>query len=99
MPFFPYSIPTSPLSNEEYNEGGDFRTCFAADLVKMLENVGCDQIITLNSPMTSPKGFAQRSTFISVEAPEIAVPYLIRTKLSNPILVGTQSDRVYLRNI
>ena len=49
--------------------------------------------------MTSPKGFAHNSTFMTVDAPEIAVPYLIRTQIRNPILVGTQANKVYLRNI
>lgn len=65
----------------------------------MLENVGCDEIITLNSEMTHPKGFAHSSTFINIDAPEIAVPYLIRTKLEDPVLVGTQSTQKYLQNI
>lgn len=61
--------------------------------------MGCDQIITLNSPLSCPKGFTQQSTFISFEAPELAVPYLIRTSIKNPILIGTHADKVYLRNI
>lgn len=35
IPFFPYSTMTSAIS-EEINEGIDFHTCFAADIVKML---------------------------------------------------------------
>ncbi len=41
VPFFPYSTTTSAVS-EEIKEGVDFHTCFAADIVKMLESVGCD---------------------------------------------------------
>jgi ribose-phosphate pyrophosphokinase len=35
VPFFPYSTMTSAIS-EGINEGVDFHTCFAADIVKML---------------------------------------------------------------
>lgn len=51
-------------------EGVDFHTCFAADIVKMLEAVGCDEIVTLNSLISSPKGFTtEQSTFLNIEAP------------------------------
>lgn len=49
--------------------------------------------------MTCPKGFAQESAFINIDAPEIAVPYLIHTKIEDPILIGTESSRKYLRDI
>ena len=93
IPFFPYSTASSALQQDEIHEGFDFHTCFASDIVKMLESVGCDQIVTLNSLISHPKGFAQKSSFINVEATEIAVPYLIRTKLDDPVLIGTESTR------
>jgi len=40
IPFFPYSLPSS--LSEDVTEGRDFYTCFGADLVKMLEALGCD---------------------------------------------------------
>jgi hypothetical protein len=41
VPYFPYSLPTN-IGNNEINEGIDFYTCFGADIVKMLEALGCD---------------------------------------------------------
>lgn len=81
IPFFPYSTASSALHPDETKEGVDFHTCFASDIVKMLEESGCDSIITLNSLMTHPKGFTHKCNFINIDAPEIAVPYLIHTKL------------------
>jgi hypothetical protein len=61
----PY-IPYSESVEINVNEGDDFYTCFASDLIKMLESSGCDTIITLNSLMSTPKGFAQSSSFINI---------------------------------
>ena len=58
IPFFPYSLPSSSQLHDEVIEGRDFFTCFGADIVKMLEALGCDEIITLNTSMSAPKGFA-----------------------------------------
>ena len=68
IPFFPYSLPSSGETLYDVYEGFDFFTCFGADLVKMLESCGCDEIITLNTPMTTPKGFAQATTFTGIDA-------------------------------
>lgn len=77
----PY-IPYSEYSKEgaTVNEGDDFYTCFASDFLKLLESSGCDTIITLNSLMSTPKGFTQTSSFINIEAPEIVVPILLKKK-------------------
>ncbi len=56
IPYLPYTTPSNTYSN--IVEGRDFYTCFAADIVKMLESLGCDSIVTLNPNMTKPKGFA-----------------------------------------
>lgn len=77
IPFFPYSLPSSSEVTQDVIEGVDFFTCFGADLVKMLEALGCDEVITLNTSMSSPKGFAQASRFLNVEATELVSPYLI----------------------
>ncbi len=43
IPFFPYSLPSSSeKGHDDVTEGRDFFTCFGADLVKMLEALGCD---------------------------------------------------------
>ena len=42
IPFLPYSLPSAPSSEIEVTEGIDFYTCFGADLVKMLEAMGCN---------------------------------------------------------
>lgn len=53
----------------------------------------------MNSLISAPKGFTQRSTFLNIDAPELAVPYLIRTKLENPVLVGSSVRQNYIRNV
>lgn len=68
LPFFPYSLPSSQSSESDITDGIDFYTSFGSDLVKMLEALGCDEVITLNTFMSSPKGFAKQSTFLNIEA-------------------------------
>ena len=68
IPFFPYSMPSSGETRHEVTEGMDFFTCFGADIVKMLESIGCDEIVTLNTSMSSPKGFASSCRFLNIEA-------------------------------
>ena len=65
IPFFPYSLP-SVQAKDDINDGIDFFTSFGSDIVKLLEAVGCDEVITLNSFMSSPKGFAQNSCFMNI---------------------------------
>lgn len=98
IPYFPYSL-ASVSTNPDINEGRDFYTSFGADLVKMLESSGCDEIISLNSFMSSPKGFAQESRFLNIEAPELVIPYLIHSQLTDPVLVGARSNRLHIRNV
>jgi phosphoribosylpyrophosphate synthetase len=82
------------------SEGDDFYTCFGSDLVKMLESSGCDTIITLNSLMTSPKGFAQSSCFINIEAPELVVPILIKKRdFEDPVIIGSKPSPNNFRTI
>ena len=100
IPFFPYSLPSSSeKSHDDVIEGRDFFTCFGADLVKMLESLGCDEIITLNTPMTTPKGFAQTSRFLSIDASELAAPYLIYSGVKDPVIVGARSNKNHLRQV
>ena len=41
IPFIPYSTSSS-ASDDSITEDYDFHTCFAADIIKMLETIGCD---------------------------------------------------------
>ena len=93
IPYLPYS------SVPDMIEGADFYTYFASDLIKMLEQVGCDEIVTLNCPISNPKGFAHKSRFINLDTPEIVVPYLIHSDMKNPVIVGTESNKVHMRNV
>lgn len=100
IPFFPYSLPSSSeQSHDDVTEGVDFFTCFGADLVKMLESLGCDEIITLNTAMTTPKGFAQGSKFLGIDATELVVPYLIYSGVKDPVIVGARSNKNHLRAV
>ena len=65
----------------------------------MLEALGCDEIITLNTSMSSPKGFALNSRFMSVEATELVIPYLIYSGIKDPVLVGARSNPLQMRAI
>lgn len=49
--------------------------------------------------MSSPKGFAQESRFLNIEAPELVIPYLIHAQLSDPVLIGSRSNRLHIRNV
>lgn len=57
----------------------------------MMENCGCDTIITLNSPVQEIRGFTGKSCNIfSLDCTAITVPYLVHRNISNPILIGTR---------
>jgi ribose-phosphate pyrophosphokinase len=100
VPFFPYALPSSSEAfSNDLTEGVDFFTCFGADLVKMLEALGCDEIITLNTSMSAPKGFAQSSRFLNVEAAELVTPYLIYSGIKDPVIVGARSNWLHLRTV
>ena len=99
IPFFPYSMPSSGEIHNEVTEGMDFFTCFGADLVKMLEAIGCDEIITLNTSMSAPKGFASTCRFLNVEATELVAPYLIYSGIKDPVIVGARSNRLHLKAV
>ena len=100
VPFFPYALPTSSkLTDDELTEGIDFFTCFGADIVKMLEALGCDEIVTLNTAMSAPKGFAQSSCFLNADATELVAPYLIYAGIKDPVIVGVRSNRLHLRAV
>ena len=77
----------------------DFYTCFAADIVKMLESLGCDEIITMNSSLSSPKGFGLNSNFVNIRASELVVPYLLHRKINDPVIVGMKSHKKYIRSV
>jgi hypothetical protein len=49
--------------------------------------------------MSSPKGFAQDSRFLNIEAPELVVPYLLHAQLNEPILVGSRANPLHIRNV
>lgn len=80
-------------------EGIDFYTCFGSDLVKMLEALGCNEVITLNTFMSSPKGFANTSTFLNIEATELVCPYLIHSGIKDPVIVGARSNRLHIKSV
>lgn len=65
----------------------------------MLEALGCDEIISLNTFMNSPKGFAQNSTFLNIEATELVAPYLIHSGIKNPVIVGARSNRLHIKSV
>lgn len=65
----------------------------------MMEDLGCDEVVTLNSTISCAKGFTQNSTFINIDATELVVPFLIRKELENPIIVGSQSHEHFITNI
>ena len=98
IPFIPYSTSSS-ASDDSITEDYDFHTCFAADIIKMLETIGCDEVITLNSTISSPKGFTDKSTFINIDATELVVPFLIRKELEKPVIVACQGTEHYMNNI
>lgn len=56
-------------------------------------------MITLNTFMTSPKGFAQNSTFLNIEATELVAPYLIHSGVKDPVIVGARSNRLHVRAV
>lgn len=99
IPFFPYSLPSSPANESDVTEGIDFYTCFGSDLVKMLEALGCNEVITLNTFMSSPKGFANTSTFLNIEATELVCPYLIHSGIKDPVIVGARSNRLHIKSV
>ena len=50
--------------------------------------------------MTHPKGFAQSSCFINIEAPELVVPLLLKKKnLNDPIIIGSRANTTHFRYI
>ena len=65
----------------------------------MLENVGCDEIITFNSMISSAKGFTVNSTFLNIDATELVVPYLIRRELVKPVIIASQGNEHYMNSI
>lgn len=65
----------------------------------MLEALGCDEIITLNTSMSAPKGFAFTSNFVDIDATELAAPYLIYAGVKDPVIIGSRSNRLHLRTV
>ena len=65
----------------------------------MLEALGCDEIITLNTSMSAPKGFASTSKFLNVDATELASPYMIHSGIKDPVIVGARSNRLHLKAV
>lgn len=65
----------------------------------MLESLGCDEVITLNTAMTTPKGFALTSRFLSIDATELVAPYLIYSGVKEPVIVGARSNKNHLRQV
>lgn len=49
--------------------------------------------------MSAPKGFAQTSRFMSVDATELVTPYLIYSGIKDPVIVGARSNRLHLRHV
>ena len=65
----------------------------------MLEALGCEEIITLNTSMSSPKGFAEKARFLNVDATELVAPYLIYSGIKNPVIVGARSNSLHLKAV
>lgn len=49
--------------------------------------------------MSSPKGFAQKSNFLNVEATELVAPYLIYSNIKDPVIVGARSNRLHVKAV
>jgi hypothetical protein len=55
--------------------------------------------VTFNCPISNPKGFATKVPFVNIDAPEIVVPYITHTNIYNPIIIGTEANKVHMRNV
>jgi hypothetical protein len=49
--------------------------------------------------MTTPKGFAFTSRFLSIDATELVAPYLIYSGVKDPVIVGARSNKNHLRQV
>ncbi len=85
IPFFPY-CQSKDLGTEESKT---FFTCFGSDILKMLEEAGCNRVITFNSLMSYPKGFVNECQFMNINAPDLFVGRLATKALSDPVLVSS----------
>jgi phosphoribosylpyrophosphate synthetase len=85
IPYFPYcqGVDYQVEANKE------LFTCFASDILKMLEDAGCNQVITFNSMMNSPKGFVNECSLVNIDAPDLFVGHLAFKRLRDPVLVSS----------
>jgi hypothetical protein len=49
--------------------------------------------------MSSPKGFAQESTFLNIQATELVSPYLMHSGVKDPVIVGARSNRLHVKAV
>jgi hypothetical protein len=65
----------------------------------MLEDAGCDRVITFNSLMAAPKGFVNSCTFMNINAPDLFVGHLATKHLKDPILVSSYINTPNVNNL
>ncbi|EGR33435.1 phosphoribosylpyrophosphate synthetase, putative, partial [Ichthyophthirius multifiliis] len=84
IPYFAYSRQTS----QEY--GKDRKSLAGSDICLMLEQMGCDQIVTINHNQQEVKGFfSPRTPLLNIDVNEMVVPYLLEKQVKNPVLISS----------
>lgn len=67
-----------------------------ADIAKMLENLGCDDIITMNLHISESKGFFS-IPILNLDVTNIGASYLSKKKLENPCVISLEGKKHYVQ--
>ena len=89
IPYFAY------MRHTEYSGYSSRKSISIADIARLLESLGCDDIITINLHIPETKGFF-RVPVLNLDVTELGANYLSKKKLVDACVVSLDGKRSYV---